>query len=116
MLFAVMTDPFAMSYPDTLAAAVETLQATLLCCWPRISNTPWQGEVTKTLILSWLVVIEDEARTPVTEEIINQLVKAAAMLVAILKAAEVDTSSMIDALVEKEPKLQGLFRSSGGLR
>src|SRR4051812_13832086 len=109
MFGEVMTDPFALSYPGTLTATIEALQATLASCWPRIGGTPWQEEITRLLVICWLNVCED---TKGPKSIEGELVKTAAMLVAVMKAADVDVSAKLGPLVAKESRLAELFALS----
>ncbi|CAK7220914.1 hypothetical protein SBRCBS47491_004349 [Sporothrix bragantina] len=123
----ILTDPFAMRYKPAVAAAVNALQTTMAACWPRLANTQWQEETIKMLMLSWLHVVEEEeqekskARSGVREDkakaeketadLKARLVHAANTLLAILKAAGVDTAAAVDPLVDSEPRLGALFHT-----
>ncbi len=106
MFAAIMTDPFAMSQPATLSATIKALEATMTSCWPRIANRPWQDEITKMLVICWL---NFQDNTNKAKDMEAELVRAAGILAAIMKAGEVDVASKISPLVAKEPLLQGLF-------
>ncbi|CAK7275122.1 hypothetical protein SEPCBS119000_006518 [Sporothrix epigloea] len=120
---AILTDPFAMRYKPAVAATVDALQATMAACWPRIARTPWQEEIIKMLMLSWLHVVEDEeqekaskanktrVRTAKTEakDLSMRLIHATDTLFAILKAAGVEIAPTIDVLVNSDSRLTALF-------
>src|SRR3569833_3397180 len=106
MFSTIMTDPFAMKYPQTLVSTIKALQATMTSCWPRIGNTPWQEEITKVLVVSKHNEQEDDKKS---KDVDAELVHAASILSAIMTAAEVDISTRIGPLVEKEPRLKVLF-------
>ncbi|CAK7218416.1 hypothetical protein SCUCBS95973_003476 [Sporothrix curviconia] len=124
---AILTDPFAMRYKPAVAAAVDALQTTMASCWPRLANTRWQEETTKMLMLSWLHAVEEEEqekRKPranssnedkaraekETADLKARLGHAADTLLAILKAAGVDTAAAVGPLVDSEPRLAALFK------
>ncbi len=106
MFSAIMTDPFAMSYPGTLSATIKALEATMTSCWPRILNSPWQEEITKILVVCWLNVHESNNNSG---DIDAELVKAAGMLSAVMKAGDIDVAAKMRPLVVKEPRLKKLF-------
>jgi len=106
MFSATMTDPFVMSYPPTLAATILALQETLSSCWPRISNTPWQEEILKILVVCWLNVREDQKES---SDIDAALVKTASVLFAVMEAGKVDVSARVGPLLAKEPGLRAMF-------
>ena len=58
MFSAILTDPFAMSHPETLTAAIVGLQDVILVCWPRLSGPPWDDELLKMIVVCWLNVLE----------------------------------------------------------
>ena len=87
MLSSILTDPFATNSPAVLQAATATLKTVLSNCWPRLTNTPWQEEVTKILVVCWLHIKEEDKNLPDVEK---GLVRAAQMLIAIMEAGKVD--------------------------
>ncbi len=104
-----MADPFAMRYLPAVVAAVGALRATIGACWPRLAKTPWQEEVLKMLMLCWLNM-EEETETPETKELRVQLMRAADMQLAVMRAAGVDVGASVGPLVARGPRLGGLFR------
>lgn len=118
MYAAILTDPFAMRYKPAVAAAIDTLQTTLVTCWPRLAKTPWQEETLKMLMLCWLHVEEEDEGTKMkdrkdgkeTADLKAQLVRAADTLLAIMKAADVEIGETVGPLVASEKRLQPLFR------
>lgn len=111
MLSSIMMDPFAINYSGTLMAAIGALQTILINCWPRLVTTPWQEEITKMLVVCWLNVKEDLKGTPEMEA---ALIKATQMLLAVMKAGNVDLSEKISPLIEAEPQLSPLFGKTFG--
>ena len=105
----IMTDPFALSYPPLLLAAIESLQSTIAICWPRIAQSPTQDEIIKILVVCWLNVHDDKAAKP-PGQIDEALIKTASMLSEALKSAKVDPAEKIAPLIAKEPLLEGLFK------
>ena len=111
MYSAIMTDPFALSYPPLLLAAIESLQCTISVCWPRIAQSPTQDEVIRILVLCWLNINEDTASKP-PNDVEGALVKTASMLAAALKANKIDTAEKVAPLIAKEPRLESLFKEA----
>ncbi len=108
MISGIMTDPFALSYPAALDSANKALQAIICACWPRFANTPWQNEVIKTLVVCWLDFHED-ARASQHRDIEAELVKTASMLVAVMRAGNVDVTAVFAPLIVKDLDLGALF-------
>jgi len=115
MFSAILTDPFAMSHPGTLAAAITALQDIVFACWPRLSGPPWDGELLKMLVVCWLNVLEDEGDLADDgvgsdeESPRKLLVVSANQLISVWKAAEVDVNAKIGPLTAKDGRLAGLF-------
>ncbi|KAK4238163.1 mitochondrial CCA tRNA nucleotidyltransferase [Achaetomium macrosporum] len=121
MLSSIMTDPFAPVAPATLFAAIKALQAVLADCWPRIPASPWQDEIINALVLCWLHLVEHDRSSAKESEkatyslIEQELITSAKALSIVLKTAEegaIDLSAHVAPLVEKEPRLGGLFSPS----
>ena len=110
MLATLLTDPFAMSYPPTLIAAISALQAVITCCWPRIPNTPWQIEILRMLIICWCNAIETDD-TKVVKSVSAELINTAKMLCAAMTAGNVDVASVLQPVLEKEPDIHALFNN-----
>ncbi|OAA68345.1 hypothetical protein SPI_00540 [Niveomyces insectorum RCEF 264] len=119
MYASIMTDPFAMRYKPAVVAATDALQTTMVNCWPRMADTPWQEEIIKMLMLCWLNVQEDhggEERRREKEDnkdLSARLVRAADTLLAIMRAADVNVAAKIGPLIAKEPRLADLFKIAG---
>ncbi|KAK3306936.1 uncharacterized protein B0T15DRAFT_484174 [Chaetomium strumarium] len=129
ILSSIITDPFAPVVPETLLAAIKALQAVLANCWPRIPASPWQDEIINALALCWLHLLEHEHSAAEDKEqpaclqkkgkaayslIEQELVASVKALSTVLKTAEgaIDLSVHVAPLVEKEPRLGGLFSPS----
>lgn len=111
MISDVMTDPFAINYPPALLAAAKLLQSTMRCCWPRVSV--YCNDIVKTLTICWLNVEEEEdfpTESITKEDLETNLVQAAKILSAIMKADEVDLLDRVSPLIKKKPLLGSLFR------
>lgn len=104
-----MTDPFALSYPPLLLAAVESLQSTIVTCWARIAQSPTQDETIKILVICWLNVQEDKTSND-SAAIADALVRTANILAEALKVAKIDPAEKVAPLIAKEPRLEGLFK------
>ncbi len=113
MLSAIMTDPFATVAPATLLASIKAVQAVLANCWPRFPQSPWQDEIINALVLCWLNLVNEDSPNlaPVRASLMQELVRSAEMLSAVLKTGNVSLSAEVAPLVEKEPSLAGLFSS-----
>ncbi|KAL1873131.1 hypothetical protein VTK73DRAFT_1042 [Phialemonium thermophilum] len=114
MFSTTITDPFALSHPPSLLAAVAALQATIINCWPRLSQGVWQEEIMKMLIQSWLRLVDDDSPSTTNSEVRIQLRrelnKTAKMLAAVVAAGDdVPLAEKISPLVAKEAQLSGLF-------
>ncbi|KAK5657705.1 hypothetical protein OQA88_2777 [Cercophora sp. LCS_1] len=107
MISAIMTDPFAHVAPSTLLAAVKSLQAVLINCWPRIASSPWQDEMLQSLVLCWLNLAEE---TNTELDVVRQELQASAkMLAAILKTEDARLSELSGPLIAQEPSLSKLL-------
>ena len=118
MLSTILTDPFASLHPPTLLSAITALQAVLASCWPRIPNSPWQGEIINSLVLCWLNLDASDSSGDNFPVIRQALVHAADALAAVL-ATEVEEgkptinlSEVVAPLVAKEPSLSQLFSAA----
>lgn len=111
MLSAIMTDPFAMSYPGLLVRAAKTLQSTIGACWPRLVGTPWEDELIRILVVSWLRVEDDTSHTADAVLVKTELKRATAMFAAVSATADVDLKQKAAPLIAKEPRLDSLFAS-----
>ncbi|KAI0837781.1 hypothetical protein F5Y06DRAFT_64328 [Hypoxylon sp. FL0890] len=113
MLSEIMTDPFGTKHPQTLISAIKLLQTILRNCWPRIPF--YCNEIIKILMLCWLNIEDEESfsdDSSTANELKAGLTKAADMLFAVMKAAQVDLNERIGPLIEKEPSLGQLFRNT----
>ncbi|KAI9163740.1 Nucleotidyltransferase lcsQ [Paramyrothecium foliicola] len=54
MVTSILQDPFALAYPPGVLAAIETLHAVILNCWPRVSTPAHAGQIVKSLTICWL--------------------------------------------------------------
>lgn len=111
MLSTILSDPFAPAAPTTLLAAINTLQAVLQTCWPRIPNSPWQDEIVNALSLCWLAAC-DQTTTTRPSAFLSELSATGAMLAAVLRTQDVELADVVRPLVEKEPLLAKLYDSS----
>ena len=108
MVSSVITDPFALSHPPSLLAAIAALQETIANCWPRLADGVWQDEIIRILTLGWLLVLDSSSQQG-HDTVRNQLVKTAGMLSAVANNAGTPLSGKLRPLLEKEPDLTGLF-------
>lgn len=111
MLSTIMTDPFAPAAPATLLSAIQTLQAVLANCWPRIPKSAWQDEIINILVLCWLNLSEPGSSVPgpVRASLKQELSRSAKALAAVLETADISLSKVVAPLVAKEASLAGLF-------
>jgi hypothetical protein len=61
---AVATDPFALSHPECVLAALVALESTILNCWPRF-EVAYVDDVIAIVVLCWQSVQDEpkEARS-----------------------------------------------------
>ncbi|EAA32531.3 hypothetical protein GE21DRAFT_6288 [Neurospora crassa] len=118
MLSTILTDPFAFLHPPTLLSAIKALQVVLATCWPRIPNSPWQGEIINSLVLCWLNLHASDSVEDTFPAIRQALIHTADALAAVL-ATEVEEgkpaislSEVVEPLVAKEPCLSQLFSAA----
>lgn len=115
MYSEIMTNPFAPLAPLTLLAAIQSLQATITNCWPRLSTPAYQNELIKSLIVCFLTVHDDSDKLGTQFATIEaELVNTAAMLSAAMKSNGGEGGNTLQdkviPLIAKEPLLEKLFR------
>jgi hypothetical protein len=109
-----MTDPFAVSYPPTLIAATQTLNAIITNAWPRIREVEHMENVIQILSLCWLNVSEEiEHEIPQTSEEIHTLSRELVHTARILQVLWAQDASVCPAklseALKQEPRLSDLF-------
>ena len=104
MLSETLCHPLADAQPEALVAAAKAMQAVILNGWPRMGVH--RGEVLKGLTFCWLKAEGQEG--DVFVELRGQIREAVAMLRAAV-GKEVDFDADCKALVEAEPRLNGLL-------
>jgi len=60
---AILSDPFLASQTPCLMAALDEMQATLLCCWPRVSAN-YMNDIIKAISLCWLNIADFKPEKP----------------------------------------------------
>ncbi|KAK7745576.1 hypothetical protein SLS62_009753 [Diatrype stigma] len=115
MVTEIITEPFGTQYPPGLSAAIRLLHAILRTCWPRIPH--YSNDIIKALMICWLNVEEEDSFPgddghPGAAELEAELTKAADMLSAVMRAADIDMYERVSPLIKTEPHLGKLFKSA----
>lgn len=104
MLSEVLGNPFGHAHPPALLAATKSLQSVILNGWPRMVFN--RGEVLKGVTLCW-IHIQDEQLDGL-EDVRKELKRTVLMLKDAV-GLECDVPTDFKALVEADPRLEGLF-------
>ncbi|RGP66415.1 hypothetical protein FLONG3_8852 [Fusarium longipes] len=118
MSSSVMTDPFAVAYPPTLLATTQLIGAIIINAWPRVREPEHMENIIRILSLCWLNVLEELEHTVSKdqEEGLQALHQELASKAKALKALWADNTSKrpskLDEVLEKEPRLTGLFSTA----
>lgn len=107
-----MTNPFAVHDVDTLIAAVDALQATIVATWTRILAQSHWLEVIDMTVICWLGTSEvtDETGAARIQESLRQVWRTLDAVAAAEPGGEtqVQLKQCATALSAKEPSLKGL--------
>ncbi|KAM0285850.1 hypothetical protein ACHAO9_008442 [Fusarium lateritium] len=115
MISLTMTDPFAVSYPPTLIAATQALDAVIANAWPRIQEGGHMENIVRSISLCWLSVSEEIEHhvAEVPEHDIKglswQLKHTAEILEALWVQNAPKRPAKLDEVLEQEPRLAKLF-------
>lgn len=109
----IMTNPFASLAPDTLRAALKSLNAVLTNCWPRLSTPAYQDELIKILVICFLNV-HDEGKDDLAD-VKATLIKTAAVFLNASTPGTADKGGInpqekVKSLITQEPLLADLFK------
>lgn len=109
-----MTDPFAVSYPPTVIAATQALDAIIANAWPRIQEGGHMDNIIRIISLCWLSASEEIEHNvaEVSEHDIKGLSWQLKHTAKILEALWVQASrrpTKLDEVLEQEPRLAKLF-------
>lgn len=109
-----MTDPFGLARPQAVTAAAKALNATLINCWPRITESGNIGELVRILSICWLNLdsgndIVDRPSERDIAGVAPELKKASAILSVIWKQEGEKIPPQVDGITRQEPELRQLF-------
>jgi hypothetical protein len=115
MISSIMTDPFAVSYPPTVIAATQALDAIIANAWPRIQEGGHMENIIRIISLCWLSASEEVEHNvaEVSEHDVKGLTWQLKHTAKILEALWVQNASRrptkLDEVLEQEPRLAKLF-------
>lgn len=105
----VLTDPFSSAAPELQSLAIQSLRTVFATCWPRLDKGPYQDEVLKALVISFIHADDDLTSNAQLKEIKYELSNIAGLL--LLTADDKDSlKNKMTTIVEKEPVLADLFK------
>lgn len=108
-----MTDPFAVVHPPAILSASKALNATLLNCWPRLSDSGHAGQIMRIIVLCWLNLHDNGVvprPAPAQADAINrELSRTAALLESIWAQRGLDPPGQWAEVLQRKPELAELF-------
>lgn len=105
----ILTDPFASAAPELQSLTTQSLRAIFATCWPRLGKGPYQDEILKALVISFMHADDDLTSNPQLKDIKYELSNIAGLL--LLTADNKDSlRGKVTTIVEKEPVLADLFK------
>lgn len=105
----ILTDPFASAAPELQSLAIQSLRTIFATCWPRLGKSPYQDEILKALVISFMHADDDLTSNAQLKDIKYGLSNIAGLL--LLTANDKDSlRNKMTIIVEKEPVLRDLFK------
>lgn len=113
LVSAVLMDPFAPSNPTLLLRGIKATQATILNCWPILSEEQHRTQVIRALSVCWVNLAEEVRNGSNGKRLELDALKLELKVTVslLLKSAEetVDVKTEFTPLIDAYPDLQDLF-------
>ncbi|RDA82740.1 hypothetical protein CP532_6878 [Ophiocordyceps camponoti-leonardi (nom. inval.)] len=119
LIESVTMESSVISRSSTVMAALEVLNAVLICCWPRFTEVSYADQAIRIAIVSWIALGDQEALdSSATEEqrsaVLPTLVSTLRLIKNIAQGhnheARADTMS---DMLSREPRMASLLNSVG---
>lgn len=104
-----LTDPFASAAPELQFLAIQSLRTIFATCWPRLGKGPYQDEILKALVISFMHADDDLPSNAQLKDIKSELSNIAELLLVTADDKDSLRNKMM-TFVEKEPVLAELFK------
>lgn len=105
----ILTDPFASAAPELHSLAIQSLRTIFATCWPRLGKGPYQDEILKALVISFMHADDDLTSNAQLQDIKSELSSIAGLLLVTADDKDSLRNKMM-TFVEKEPVLAELFK------
>ncbi|RCI15176.1 hypothetical protein L249_7064 [Ophiocordyceps polyrhachis-furcata BCC 54312] len=109
----------AVSHPSTVVAALEALNAILVCCWPRFTEASYADQVTRIVIVCWLALgdqaeLDKSATRDQNSGVHERLVTTMGLIKNIARGHSLETRDQVMSdMLSREPRLASLLHNVG---